>query len=69
MKLFKVECQTNENYGNIFYAFIIAGNEVEAKSIIEQEVWTLGGMVVLSITEEEMREYPRVLCTCSKDDV
>ena len=69
MKLFKVKCQTNEDCGNIFYAFIIAENEVEAKNIIGQEVWTLGGMVVLSITEEDMKEYPRLLCTCSEHDI
>ena len=22
-----------------------------------------------NVTEEEMKEYPRVLCTCSQDDI
>ena len=52
MKLFKVKFQTS-NTSNIFYAFVIAGNEIEAERI----------------AEEEMKEYPRVLCTCSQDDI
>ena len=49
MKLFKVKCQTS----NVFYAFVIAGNEIEAKKI----------------AEEEMKEYTRIICTCSQDDI
>ena len=40
-----------------------------AKKITEEEVWSLGGLRILSVTEEEMKEYPRVLCTCSQDDI
>ena len=65
MKLFKVKCQTS----NVFYAFVIAGNEIEAKKIAEEEIWSLGGIMILSVTEEEMKEYPRVICTCSQDDI
>ena len=68
MKLFKVKFQTS-NTSNIFYAFVIAGNETEAEKIVEEEIWSLGGIMILSVTEEEMKEYPRVICTCSQDDV
>ena len=66
MKLFKVKCQTSND---VFYAFVIAGNETEAEKITEEEIWSLAGIMILSITEEEMKEYPRVLCTCSQDDI
>ena len=39
MKLFKVKFQTS-NTSNIFYAFVIAGNETEAKKIVEEEIWS-----------------------------
>ena len=68
MKFFKVKFQTSTT-SNIFYAFVIAGNEIEAERIAEEEFWSLPGIMSLSITEEEMKEYPRVLCTCSQDDI
>ena len=68
MKLFKVKFQTS-NTSNIFYAFVIAGNEIKAERIAEEEIWSLAGIMILSVTEEEMKEYPRVLCTCSQDDI
>lgn len=36
MKLFKVKFQTS-NTSNIFYAFVIAGNEIEAEKITEAD--------------------------------
>ena len=68
MKLFKVKFQTSKT-SNIFYAFIIAGNETEAEKITAEEFWSLPGIMSLSITEEEMKEYPRVLYTCSQYDI
>ena len=68
MKLFKVKFQTS-NTSNIFYAFVIAENEIEAERIAEEEIWSLAGIMILSVTEEEMKEYPRVICTCSQDDI
>ena len=68
MKLFKVKFQTSKT-SNIFYAFVIAGNKTEAEKIVEEEIWSLAGIMVLSIEEEEMKEYPRIICTCSQDDV
>ena len=35
MKLFKVKFQTS-NTSNIFYAFVIAGNETESEKITEE---------------------------------
>ena len=52
MKLFKVKFQTS-NTSNIFYAFVIAGNETEAKKIVEEEIWSLAGITILSVAEEE----------------
>jgi hypothetical protein len=37
MKLFKVKFQTSKT-SNIFYAFVIAGNEIEAEKITENEI-------------------------------
>lgn len=68
MKLFKVKFQTSIT-SDIFYAFVIAGNEIEAEKITEEEIWSLSGIMILSVTEEEMKEYPRVICTCSQDDI
>ena len=68
MKLFKVKFQTSKT-SNIFYAFVVAGNETEAEKITEEEIWSLSGITIRSITEGEMKEYPRVLCTCSQDDI
>lgn len=68
MKLFKVKFQTSKT-SNIFYAFVIAENKTEAEKITEEEIWSLAGIMILSIAEEEMKEYPRVLCTCSQDDI
>ena len=39
MKLFKVKFQTS-NTSNIFYAFVVAGNETEAERIVEEEIWS-----------------------------
>ena len=66
MKLFKVKFQTSRT-SDTFYAFVIAENEIEAEKITEEEIWSLSGIMILSVTEEEMKEYPRVLCTCSQD--
>ena len=68
MKLFKVKFQTSRT-SDIFYAFVIAGNEIEAEKITEEEIWSLAGITILSVAEEEMKEYPRVICTCSQDDI
>ena len=68
MKLFKVKFQTS-NTSNIFYAFVIAGNETEAEKIVEEEIWSLAGITILSVAEEEMKEYPRIICTCLEDDL
>lgn len=68
MKLFKVECKTGQ-YEDKFYCFVIAGNDCEAKKIVEEEIFTLNGMTIVSACEEEMEEFPRLLCTCSEDDI
>lgn len=70
MKLFKVKGHTSRTrYGNVFFAFVIAENDVEARRIAEEEIWSLGGTEILSVTEEDTENWPRLLCICTEDDI
>jgi hypothetical protein len=65
LKLFKVvvwncfEC--TEEWDATSTCYVIAGNEVEAKRVTEEELWTLGGMSIKSVEEIDMT-LPQVLC-------
>ena len=53
MKLFKVKGKTSIiNEGSIFFAYVLAENAEVARSIVEDEIWCLGGMEIISISEE-----------------
>ena len=51
-----------------FENFVIAGNEIEARRIVEEEVWTLSGMAVKSVEEVNM-DLPQLLCFVDTDDM
>lgn len=61
LKLFKVECYyDSELKDNTFTCIAIAGNEIEVKRIVEEEVWTLSGMKIKSVEEIDMH-FPQLL--------
>lgn len=64
MKLFKVTCWYSGEYKeDTFENFVIAGNGVEAKRIVEEEVWTMSGMEIAGVEEIDMT-MPQLLCSC-----
>ena len=66
LKLFKVTCWYDHTYKNsTFENFVIAGNEIEARRIVEEEVWTLSGMEIKNIEEIDM-SLPQLLCSTDK---
>ena len=66
LKLFKVTCWSDHIYKNsTFENFVIAGNEIEARRIVEEEVWTLSGMKIKNIEEIDM-SLPQLLCSTEK---
>ena len=68
MKLFKVKGKTSViNEGSIFFAYVLAENAEVARSIVEDEIWCLGGMEIISISEENT-DWHRLLCICSEKD-
>lgn len=63
MKLFRVEVKT---YGQeILTYFIIAGNEYEARTILEEESFNHLIFKITFIQEEDLSEYPRIICSCT----
>lgn len=63
LKLFKVTCwYSGEVKEDTVTSLVIAGNETEAKRIVEEAIWTLGGMEFKSIEEIDMSS-PQLLCS------
>ena len=61
MKLFKVKY---ERRYKSFCSLVVARNDMEAKRIVEEENFNLDGEIkVLSISEEKITAYPRLICT------
>ena len=68
MRLFKVKGKTSIiNEGNIFFAYVFAENAKVARSIVEDEIWCLDGMEIISVSEENT-DWHRLLCICSEKD-
>lgn len=68
LKLFQVTCWNNyQRKEDIFENFVIAGNDVEARRIIEEEVWTISGMEIKEVKEVDM-SFPQLLCFVRTDD-
>lgn len=71
LKLYKVTAwfdYDEPEYSDTFDNFVIAGNEIEAQRIVEEEVWALSGMAIKSVEEVNM-EFPRLLCYVSTNDI
>ena len=69
LKLFKVTCwHDNELKNTTFVNIVVAGNKVEAKRIVEEEIWTLGGMGIKSIEEIDLH-YPQFILSANSDDI
>lgn len=69
LRLYKVTCYFDyESQLDTFENFVIAGNEIEAQRIVEEEIWTLGGMAIKCVEEVNM-EYPQLLCSVNTDDI
>ena len=60
LKLFKVTVYTSENRDKTCDIAVIAGNKIEAKRIVDEEYWTISGMIVKDAVEIEM-EYPTIV--------
>lgn len=68
LKLFQVTCWYDyELKTKTFENFVIAGNEVEAKRIVEEEVWSYSGMGIKCIKEIDM-SFPQLLCCIDTDE-
>ena len=66
MKLFKIKGRASmRKHNNVFFAFVIAGNDIEAKGIVEEELSGLDDAEILSITEEDTENWSRLLCICT----
>ena len=69
MKLFKVTCwHDGELKVDTFENFVIAGNEIEARRIVEEEVWSLSGMEVKCVTEIDI-SFPQLLASINTEDI
>ena len=69
LKLFKVTCWFNyELKTDTFENFVIAENEMVARSIVEKEVWSLSGMEIKCVEEIDM-SFPQLLCSINTDDI
>lgn len=63
LKLFRITAWFDyEQETDTFENFVIANNENEAKRIVEQEVWSMGGMKIKSIEEIDMTTQ-QLLCS------
>lgn len=60
LKLFKVTVYTSEEGNKTNEIIVIAGNEIEAKRIVNEEYWTISGMIVKNVERIEM-EYPTII--------
>ena len=60
LKLFKVTVYISEERNKTNEIIVIAGNEIEAKRIVNEEYWTISGMIVKSVKKIEM-EYPTII--------
>lgn len=71
LKLFKVvigNCfEYTEDWDATSTCYIVAGNDVEARKVAEEELWTLDGMSIKSIEEVNMT-LPQVLCIAYDED-
>lgn len=69
MNLYRVTCYHNkDSKTSTFENLVIAGNEVEAKRIVEEEVWTLSGMEIKSVECVDMT-MPCLLVSINTDDI
>ena len=71
LKLFRVTCWYNcelKDDVNTFENFVIAGNEVEARRIVEEEVWSLSGMEIKCVEEIDM-SLPQLLVSINTADM
>lgn len=69
LKLFKVTCWYDYVLKEkTFESFVIAGNEVEAKRIVEEEVWSYSGMEIKCVQEIDM-SLPQLICFINTDDL
>ena len=69
LKLFRVTCFHNGvTRADTFENFVVAGNEVEAKRIVEEEIWSLSGMEIKSIKEIDMSK-PQLLVSVNTEDM
>ena len=68
LKLFQVTCWYDYEFKTkTFENFVIAGNEVEAKRIVEEEVWSYSGMEIKCVKEIDM-SFPQLLCCIDTDE-
>lgn len=68
LKLFQVTCWNDyQRKEYAFENFVIAGNEVEARRIVEEEVCTISGMEIKEVKEVDM-SFPQLLCFVRTDD-
>lgn len=69
LRLFRVTCwDCAEAEDDTFENFVIASNEIEAKRIVEEEIWTLSGMGIKCVEEIDM-SLPQILCSCVTVDI
>ena len=69
MKLWKVKFFMGQYEEKAFYSFVLAKNAEEARKIVEENIFTLGGMRFASAVEVEIGDSTKLLCTCFKDDL
>lgn len=71
LKLFKVvvwNCYENTEDGDATSTlYVIADTGADAKKLVEEGFWTIGGMEVKSIEEVNV-ESPQVLCIAYEED-
>ena len=60
LKLFKVTVYISEEKNKTNEIIVIAGNEIEAKRVVNEEYWTISSMIVKSAEKIEM-EYPTII--------
>lgn len=67
MKLFRAEVKIYDK--EILTYFIVAGNEYEARTILEEESFNHLIFKITYIQEEDLSEYPRIICSCSDKQI
>ena len=69
LKLFRVTSWFDyKQKADTFENFVIAENEMAARRIVEQEVWSLSGMGIKN-TEEIDMSLPQLLCFINTKDI